>query len=148
MYLGVLSHYEVLFDLSLPPIFVFLLLIPLFAFTIIFYTKNKNNPVIQNIPNRWTHYYQSFRVPVEFLLLYTFYEGAIPEYATFEGINFDVIIGATAPFIAYFLIKNKKYSLVKVWNILGIIMVGIVGFIIATSTYFSTIWGRELATVD
>ena len=36
----------------------------------------------------------------------------------------------------------------KIWNILGIIMVGIVGFVIATSTYFPSIWGSEAPLVS
>jgi hypothetical protein len=80
--------------------------------------------------------------------LYTCYKGITPETASFEGINFDVLMGITAPIIGYFVVRKKHYFLAKTWNVLGIIMVGILGFVIATSTYFPSIWASELPLVD
>lgn len=144
LYLFLLSSNEVLFDLSLPPRFL-LILIPLFLFTILFYIKNKDNQFIQSIPLKWTTLYQTFRVAVELLLLYTFYKGLIPEQATFEGLNFDVIMGATAPLVAFFMIQEhkKNSALVYAWNIIGIFMVLFVAIIIATSLYQPQLWGAE-----
>jgi hypothetical protein len=144
-YLIILSISGVLQDMSLPPKFPLLLFIPFVIFTIIFYIRNKDSKFIQSIPNSWTIYYQTFRIIVEMLLLYTFYKGIIPEQATFEGLNFDVIMGITAPFMAYFVFgdKVKNLALARGWNILGILMVLFVAFIIGTSFYLPHIWGSE-----
>lgn len=148
LYLFILSKNEILFDLSMPPRFL-LLLMPFVIFLIVFYMKNKDNQFIQSIPLKWTTLYQTFRVAVEFLLLYTFYKGLIPEQATFEGLNYDVIMGITAPLVAFFMVQEHKKNgvLVYAWNIIGIFMVLFVAFIIATSLYQPQIWGAETPLV-
>lgn len=143
-----LSKSEILYDLSLPPRFPLLVFFPLIIIYTVFYIKNKNNPFIQSIPLKWTTYFQSFRILVELLLLFTFYKGIIPWEATFEGYNYDVLMGVSAPLVAYFLIhKGANKKLLYAWNILGILMVLFVGFIIGTSFYQPQIWGSETPIV-
>ena len=114
-----------------------------------FYRASKNSSVIKAIPNTWPVYFQSFRIIVELILLYTFYAGIIPESATFEGLNFDVLMGGAAPFVAYHLVRqNKSKNLLYFWNFLGIGMVLFVGYIIASSIYFPQTWGSDVPLVD
>lgn len=42
------------------------------------------------------------RIPVELVLLGLFHCGAIPEVMTFEGRNFDILSGLSAPLVYYF----------------------------------------------
>ena len=42
------------------------------------------------------------RVGVEVVLFWLFIKRVVPESMTFEGRNFDIISGITAPFVAYF----------------------------------------------
>lgn len=58
------------------------------------------------------------RIPVEIILFWLFLNKEVPELMTFEGRNFDILAGLTAPFIAYFgLTKlNIKRKLILVWN--------------------------------
>ena len=88
-YLFVLSEFKVLADLSLPPRFPILVFLPMLLFIAVFVRKNKRAAWIQDIPLGWLTYFQSFRILVEIILLYTFYKGLVPESATFEGLNFD-----------------------------------------------------------
>lgn len=149
-YLGFLSSQEVLFDLSFPPKMPILIFVPLIITTTIFYFRNRDDVVLQRLPKSYPVYYQTFRILVEIILLYTFYKGIIPKEATFEGLNFDVLMGVTAPFMAYFVFKQRiKYLfLAKAWNILGILMILFVAFIIATGFYQPHIWGSETAIVS
>jgi len=148
-YITVISFTDLLKDLSLPPKFVLLIFLPLIVGMIIFYRNSKKNKVIREIPRTWPVYFQSFRIVVELMLLYTFYADIIPESATFEGLNFDVLMGISAPFIAYFIVrKNGARSFQYFWNILGILMVLFVAFIIASSMYFPRIWGSEVPLVS
>lgn len=55
------------------------------------------------------------RIPVEIVLYWLFVHKAIPELMTFEGRNFDIISGITAPFIYYFGLIKKSIS--KQWLI-------------------------------
>ncbi len=143
IYMVGLSFSKILWDLSLPPRFPLLVFLPFFILTIIFYIKQKDNPVFSKLPLQWTSLYQSFRIIVETMLLYTFYRGIIPQEATFEGLNYDILIGISALFVGLVLVKNlSKYKPILVaWNILGIVMVLFVGFIIGTSVYVPEIWG-------
>ncbi|MDJ0645250.1 MAG: hypothetical protein QNJ57_04625 [Flavobacteriaceae bacterium] len=68
------------------------------------------------------------RIPVEIVLFYLFLNNMIPELMTFEGRNFDIIAGITAPVIAILFAKrliSKKVLLV--WNFIGL---GLVSFIL------------------
>lgn len=63
------------------------------------------------------------RIPVELCLYYLFLSKAVPEIMTFEGRNFDILAGLTAPAIFYFAIKQKfRKGLLIAWNVIGIIL--------------------------
>ncbi len=144
-YLFFLSKQEILFNLDFPPKIPLLILLPLVVTTIVFYFRNRNDVVLLGIPISYPIYYQTFRILVETLLLYTFYKNIIPKEATLEGLNFDVVMGISAPIMAYFIFKNEnKYVLLaKIWNMIGILMVAFVAFIIATGFYQPQIWGSD-----
>jgi hypothetical protein len=64
---------------------------------------------------------QSFRLPVEIILLGFYFEGKIPVTMTMEGRNFDVLTAVTAILIAFLLYTgtlNRKF--IWAWNFLGL----------------------------
>ncbi len=66
----------------------------------------------------------SVRLPVEIVLFGLFTHQMIPELMTFEGRNYDILVGITAPFIALLFIKQligKK--MLMAWNVGGLILV-------------------------
>jgi hypothetical protein len=89
--------------------------------------------LIRAIDNFWFIYPQSFRILREFILLLLLRYMAIPEQMTFEGRNYDVLIGITAPFVAYYWFKKKMWykPLTLIWNILGLCFI-----VYAISTLF------------
>lgn len=59
------------------------------------------------------------RIPVEFVLLWLYQAGQVPAEMTFEGRNFDILSGLTAP-IVYFLAFRKGRvvrMLLLIWNV-------------------------------
>ncbi len=64
------------------------------------------------------------RVPVELSLYYLFLYKQVPELMTFEGRNFDILAGLTAPIIYLLHIKNKlsRTSLI-IWNVVSLLLV-------------------------
>ena len=60
----------------------------------------------------------TIRVVVELVLYWLFIHKAVPELMTFEGRNYDILSGITAPFVAYFGLTKGKMSrqLILVWN--------------------------------
>lgn len=61
----------------------------------------------------------SIRVPVEIVLYFLFLEKNVPQVMTFEGRNFDILAGLTAPLVFYFGYVRKKLpvSVLVAWNI-------------------------------
>lgn len=59
------------------------------------------------------------RVPVEIVLTLLFHYGVLSVYTTWEGTNFDVLSGLSAPIIAYLAFKNGglRKGLLIGWNI-------------------------------
>lgn len=148
-YLTILSRTTILRDLNMPPKFPLLIFLPLVLGMILFYRQSKNSGVVHAIPRSWPIYFQSFRIVVEILILFTFFEGILPKSATFEGMNFDVIMGVSAPFVGAYVVKYPHRKKIQyIWNIVGIFMVLFVGFIIASSMYFPSIWNSTTALVS
>lgn len=63
----------------------------------------------------WLHI---VRIPVEVILLGLYLDKQIPQLMTFEGRNFDILAGLTAPAIAYFgFTKNRlNRKIILAWN--------------------------------
>ena len=63
-------------------------------------------------------YLNTVRVVVELVLYWLFLHKAVPELMTFEGRNYDIFSGITAPFVAYVGLKTGKTNrpLLLVWN--------------------------------
>jgi hypothetical protein len=58
------------------------------------------------------------RVPVELILFQLFLHGAVPKRMTFEGGNYDIVSGLTAPLIYYFGTVKRRWNekLILTWN--------------------------------
>ena len=103
---------------SFPPkILLFGILPPILAIVVLFSTK-KGRQFIDSLSLTNITYLNIVRVPVEIVLFWLFLNKAIPELMTFEGKNFDIIAGITAPIIAYFGLTKRKISrkVILLWN--------------------------------
>lgn len=94
----------------------FLLIILLFIFNSKFFVSNlslKNLTLLSIV-----------RVPVEIVLYWLFRNGQIPQVMTFEGKNFDILAGITAPIVAWLAFRNGKINrpLLVIWNICGLLL--------------------------
>ena len=100
-----------------PPRIMIVLVVPLV--TILFLTFSGSiKEILKHIPPRNLIRLQFFRAFVEILLWMLFIENLLPVQMTFEGRNFDIIAGLTAPVIAYLFNGNKNVMIV--WNIIGL----------------------------
>ena len=102
---------------TIPPRFLLLVLPPLF-FIVLLFSTNKGRMFIDRLDVKTLTLLHIVRIPVELILFGLFINKTIPEVMTFEGRNFDIFSGLTAPFIYYFgFVKrtlNKKTILA--WN--------------------------------
>ncbi len=64
------------------------------------------------------------RIPVELTLFWLFLHRAIPELMTFEGRNWDVLSGLSAPIIYYLVFRGRQlgWRSLLVWNCLCLLL--------------------------
>jgi hypothetical protein len=100
-----------------------LLLLPLCAFAA-FLTLGRTavaKTLMTNTPRSWPIAAQTFRVGVELVLFAFHAAGEAPLQVTFEGRNFDILVGATAPVVAWLVQRRRvRPAVVAVWNGLGL----------------------------
>ena len=64
------------------------------------------------------------RVPVELVLLWLFQANLVPREMTFEGWNYDILSGISAPLIYWLAFRGKlpNRSLLLVWNVVALLL--------------------------
>ncbi|HLL43592.1 MAG TPA: hypothetical protein VK369_10655 [Segetibacter sp.] len=103
---------------SLPPKFLLFGILPTILTTIWLFSTSKGREFIDDLPLKNLTYLHVIRIPVEIGLFYLFLYKAVPELMTFEGRNFDIFSGITAPFVAYYGFTKAKVNkqLLLIWN--------------------------------
>lgn len=93
--------------------------------------------LIAHTPATWPLALQSFRIVVETVLFWLWQEGRAPIQVTFEGRNFDMLAGLSAPIVAAFVaahgLRSWSIPLVLTWNLLGLGLLANIMFTAATS---------------
>jgi hypothetical protein len=89
--------------------------IPLIIILILTFSKSTAD-ILQTTPIKSLVQLQVFRVFVEILLWMMFIQNLIPVQMTFEGRNWDILVGITAPIVAHFFSGNRKVLIA--WNII------------------------------
>jgi hypothetical protein len=77
--------------------------------------------LLDEIPAAWLVYSQAFRILMELILWQLYVVGAIPAIMTFEGRNVDILVGLTAPLIAWRCLAGRARAAVW-WNVAGILI--------------------------
>jgi hypothetical protein len=102
-----------------PPRFLLLVLPPLLGITGLFMSP-KGRKFIDGLDLKSLTILHTIRIPVELVLFYLFTYKAVPELMTFEGRNFDILSGITAPVIFYFAFIRKQFDrkVLLIWNVI------------------------------
>ena len=81
-------------------------------------------PLLAALPPAWPVAAQTFRILVEIVLWRLAVAGAIPELLSFHGRNVDILVGLTAPVVAYACFVRRAWpARVAVWwNWAGIVI--------------------------
>jgi hypothetical protein len=108
---------------SFPPRLIFVVL-PFIAMLIYGLLPRQVNSIIKTRNLVTSTYLHSIRILVELILYHLFLQKMVPELMTFQGRNFDILTGLTAPIIA-FLYQQKKIGnkLLLIWNFVGLSLV-------------------------
>ena len=117
-----LNDFFMVFD-SMPPRLVLAIGVP-FISIIILFANTKSRAFIKRIPITALTYLHIIRVPVEIVLWWLFIAGLVPQLMTFEGGNYDIFSGISAPFVAIFLVgmKSKKRVAAIIWNLITLFL--------------------------
>ena len=85
---------------------------------IMLFATRGGRKLIDSFDQRWMTWLSVIRVPVEFVLLALFIYKLVPQVMTFEGRNFDILSGLSAPLIAYFGYSKRRISrpALLLWN--------------------------------
>ncbi len=104
---------------SMPPRLLFLV-VPAFASITALFLTDSGRRFVDALDLKTLTWLHIVRIPVEIVLLWLFLHKMIPELMTFEGRNFDILSGITAPLIVYWVYskKNIHSKLFLWWNIL------------------------------
>jgi hypothetical protein len=94
--------------------------------------------VLKNTPKHVPIFIQSFRIIVELLIYGAFLEGFFPLRVTFEGLNYDILMGIIALPMGFLVLKGiAKRNAMLAFNIIGLMVLGLTGYAFVTSFYFS-----------
>lgn len=104
---------------TLPPRFVLLIGPPLLLILVLFFTK-WGRKFIDSLNLEFLTWIHAARLPVELILHMLFLYKLIPEVMTYEGMNFDIFSGITAPVVVYFGYRKHAFSktVLLAWNFL------------------------------
>lgn len=133
-------------DFSLPPRFLLMVLPPLILIIALFNNKRGKN-FLDGLSLKTLTWLHIVRVPVEICLFWLYQHGQIPVEMTFEGRNFDIPAGLTAPLVAWLAFPPNaapRRGLLLVWNFVSLaLLFNIVGTAVAAGPYFGKGFGFE-----
>ncbi len=137
IYLVFLSRAGVLEDFGLPPRIPLLLAIPAVVAGILFTGTRSFKSVLERMPLHIPVFLTSFRILVELLIYGAYRNGVFPQRVTFEGLNFDIVVGVSALVVGVLLL-NKKFSLkgLLLWNVASLLVLAFTVYSFVSSYYF------------
>jgi len=82
------------------------------------------DPLLAALPPSWPIGAQAFRVVVEIVLWRLAVAGVAPEIMTFTGRNVDILVGLTAPIVAYACFVRRAWParVARWWNWAGVVI--------------------------
>jgi hypothetical protein len=102
----------------MPPRIVLFGVFPPILSIIYLFVSRKGQYWLSRLPLKQLTYLHTVRIPVELVLWGLYLNQAVPQLMTFEGRNFDILAGLTAPVVAYiaFTQKWRSRDLLLIWN--------------------------------
>ncbi|WP_179414604.1 hypothetical protein HDF19_00325 [Mucilaginibacter sp. E4BP6] len=96
-----------------------MLVIPLTIFCIALFLTAKGWAFIDSLDIKILTILHIIRIPVEITLFWLFVHQAIPQAMTFEGRNYDILSGLSAPLVYYFGFVKKQLTktVLIIWNV-------------------------------
>ncbi len=121
-FLGLMSYAGFFYDTTNLPSRIIWAVVPPVALTIFLLFSKFFNELLKEVPISWMIYIQGFRIPMELILWMGYLGGFVPFQMTFEGFNFDILVGITALLAGFTFFYRGRYlrSEAIIWNISGL----------------------------
>ncbi|NVO33146.1 hypothetical protein [Hymenobacter lapidiphilus] len=110
---------------TLPPRFALVVGPPLLGLLALLATV-RGRRFLSALRLNWLTLLHVVRIPVELVLWGLYHYQAVPRLMTFEGRNWDILMGLTAPLVYYVAFRRRwlgRGGLV-VWNVVGLVLLG------------------------
>ena len=132
-YTGALGYSGALASADAPRIA--LILVPTLVGVLLLAISDAGRTLALSIPLSLLIGAQTFRVIVELFIHQLWSVGLMPRMLTYEGANFDILAGLSAPVVAWLVARGRLSSrLALAWNVLGLVLLAnIVGRAILTT---------------
>jgi hypothetical protein len=121
-----------------PPRFLLLLFPPLIFIAFLFFSK-RGKLFLDQLNQKYLVLLHIIRIPVELILYLLFLHHAVPLIMTFEGWNYDIYSGITAPIIYYIVFKSSiagKKTMLLIWNFICLcLLINIVAIAILSAPF-------------
>ena len=97
-----------------PPLLVIMALLASRAFRL----------MLRLVPMSWLFYAQGFRLILDLFLWLGYKGGYVPPQMTFAWLNYDIIVGLTAPMAGYVFFGKGRYHRLEAiwWNVFGVLI--------------------------
>jgi hypothetical protein len=124
-----------------PPRFILIVIPPILTVLILFLIPTAR-AFFHQMPLTVLTYIHIVRVPVEIVLWWLAINQALPMELTFEGMNYDILSGISAPFAGIFFVgmRSKAKIAAIIWNLLtlGLLIVIVFSAISATPYFYES----------
>ncbi len=106
---------------AFPPRIFFAFLPPVLIAVILLFSTSFT-AILRVLPMSWLFYVQSFRILMELFLWMGYRGGYVPPQMTFEWLNYDIIVGLTAPLAGMVFFRRGRYQRFEAiyWNVFGL----------------------------
>jgi len=115
---GIIGQTEFLKQTDMMPPRLALMVAPTIFLIILLFITSSGRKFIDSLNIKTLTLLHCVRVPVEMVLLWLSIHHFVPQIMTFEGRNFDILSGITAPIVYYlaFMKSGQKKSVLLFWN--------------------------------
>jgi hypothetical protein len=123
LYVGLLSYSGVVGNTALRPPGIVYVALPAVLFVLLVFAFSSAGARIASAFPIWVIIgMQGFRIGVELLLHRLWAEGLAPRMVTYEGGNIDILIGLSAPLIAWISTRGHRGERLALgWNVVGLL---------------------------
>jgi len=120
---GIAAHQGFFSDFAArPPRLLLALGLPAIALLLACFVSRSLTLALSSTPIAWLIYLQTFRIVVELILWRGYKLGMFPVQMTFEGRNYDILLGLSAPLMGWLWNRTHKRYVAIVWNFIGLIL--------------------------